>query len=95
MEQTTDLEDLYSGSGVALCHRFRRDLGLLLIEEREKRNLTREELSNRLTIKNEIVNNLETGNNKTNWAALCRVLDYYDKWLTVQLVDLDYPKHWL
>ena len=88
------MEELYIGSGVALCHRFRRELGILLVNERKKRNLTLEELCEKLTLKTEVVSDLEQGQRRTNWAVRCRMLDYYDKWMTVQLVDLDYPKHW-
>lgn len=94
MEQVTNLEDLYKGSGSALCNCFRGDLGRMLIKERKQRNLTLEELCEKLTLKAEVVSNLERGQGRTHWGTLCRMLDYYNKWLTIQLVDLDYPHCW-
>ncbi|MCM1324829.1 MAG: helix-turn-helix transcriptional regulator [Acetobacter sp.] len=94
MEQITNLEDLYNGSGSGLCNRFRRELGILLIKERKKHNLSLEELCEKLTLNIEVVSDLERGQNRTHWRTLCRMLDYYNKWLTIQLVDLDYPHIW-
>ncbi len=92
MEQSENLEELYQGSGATLCQRFRKELGILLIKEREKKGLSVDELCDLLTLQTEVVSDLERGQRRTNWGTLCRLLDFYGKWLTVQFEDMIFPK---
>jgi len=84
--------ECYSLDGNNLCRRFRNDLGLLLQLEREKRKMTQEELSHTLRIHLRIIKKMEQGLCKVEWAALCRMLKFYDKLIEVRLTPMYHPK---
>ncbi len=84
--------ECYNKDGTNLYRHFRSDLGLLLQLEREKRKMTQEELSHTLQIKLSVIKKMENGLCKVNWAALCRMLKFYDRLIEVRFPPMFHPK---
>ncbi len=84
--------ECYYKDGAVLRARFRKSLGLQLKLEREKRALTEMELSRLLQVKVKTIIRMENGLCRIDYSALCRMLQFYDKWGEVRLSAAFHPK---
>ena len=66
---------------------FKKTIGKILIEERLARNIRIEFLSKQLQIQIKSIEQIELGQSDYNWLTLYKILDFYNKQISITLVD--------
>lgn len=89
MFQTLEEEKKYMLNGDQLCNSVKRQLGLLLMNERVNRREGLLELGAKVDVPNYKIELVEMGRRKFNWFIVARLLAHYRKQIEIRLVDMD------
>ncbi|MBO5441040.1 MAG: hypothetical protein J6J35_02485 [Alphaproteobacteria bacterium] len=89
MFETLEEEKKYIMNGDLLCNDVKRQIGMLLLDERVQRRLALSALSDKIGIPPYKIELIEMARRKFHWQAVAELLRFYGKKIELRLIDVE------